>query len=161
MQPIRRNQRRPERGTGPSALRRTVPLSPAVQDLRDAVGGLAARLRAAAGPSASPGACADAAAACTAARLTAQAVLHVQEALLTGVTDPGYFAGPREDPTALADAEAPQLAETAQALATRTALLAGEPGQPAARHFAGAAASLACAIHELVRIGSWPPAGMR
>ena len=72
--------------------------------------------------------------------------------------DPGYFPGPREDPAALADADAPQLAETAQALATRTALLAGEPGQPAARQFAGAAACLACASRELSRISNWPPA---
>jgi hypothetical protein len=153
VQSIRRKQRRPDHGARP---RRAVPLSPAARDLRDAAAGLAARLRAAAGPAAGPGACADAAAACTAAQLTAQAALQVQAALPAGVTDPGYFPGPREDPAALAGADAPQLAETAQALATRTALLAGEPGQPAAKYLAGAAASLACARRELSRIGSWP-----
>ena len=157
MQSIRRKQRRPDRGAQSSAPRRVVPLSPAVRDLRDAAVGLAARLRAAAGSSAGSGAYADAAAACTAAQLTAQAALHVQAALPTSATDPGYFPGPQEDPAALADADAPYVAKTAQALATRTALLADEPGQSAARLFAGAAACLACATHELSRIGSWPP----
>ena len=156
MPAIRRKQRRPEHGPRPSVPRRTV--SPAVQDLRDAAAGLAARLRAAAGPPAGPGAYADAAAACTAAQLTAQAAMHVEAALVIGVTDAVYFAGPREDPAALADADAPQLAETAQALATRTALLAGEPRQPAARYLTGAAACLAGASRELSRIGNWPPA---
>jgi hypothetical protein len=126
--------------------------------LSDAAAGLAARLRAATGPSAGPGCYADAAAASTAAQLTAQAWLHVDAALAAGdATDPGFFPGPREEPAALAESEAPQLHEAAGALATRCAVLAGWPGKLPARHLAAAAACLACAGRELGRIGGCPP----
>lgn len=150
----RRRQQGPERPA--------VPLSEAMPLLSDAAAGLAARLRAATGPSAGPGNYADAAAACTAAQLTAQAWLHAAAALEAGdTTDPVFFPGPREEPAALAEAGAPQLHEAARALATRCALLATWPGKPPSRHFAAAAACLACAGRELGRIGGWPPAGMR
>lgn len=146
---IRRHQR--------GSRRPAVPLSAGVLRLSDATAGLAARLRAAAGPSSGPGGYADAAAASTAAQLTAQAWLHVDAALAAGdAEDPGFFPGPREEPAALAEAEAPQLREAAGALATRCAVLAGWPGKLPARHLAAAAACLAGAGRELGRIGGWP-----
>lgn len=145
--------RRRQRGSRHPA----VPLSEAMPLLSDAAAGLAARLRAAAVPSAGPGDYADAAAASTAAQLTAQAWLHAAAALEAGdAADPGFFPRPREEPAALADAGALQLREAAGALGTRCALLATWPGKPPSRHFASAAACLACAGRALDRIGGWP-----
>lgn len=147
--------RKRQRGPG----RPAVPLSAGLLSLSDAAAGLAARLRAATGPTAGPGGYADAAAASTAAQLTARARLHVDAALAAGGTaDPGFFPGPREEPAALAEAEAPQLRETAAALATRCAVLAGWPRTPPELHLAAAAACLAGARCELGRIGGWPSA---
>lgn len=155
---LHRNHQPAGRDVQPAAtVLATAALSAAVLDLREAAAGLAARLRAATGPSSPAGTYARTAAACTAAQLTAQAWLLVQAAMPpVPFLDTGQASGGNRACPAPAGDDEPQLAGAAWALGAMTTWLANRSGPAAARRLSGAAACLAAARGELTRNAAGP-----